>query len=127
MDRLVVEIATDPVHLLVIAGPLILSTADGGVSVCHAPGEAVAAVMEWRGRTITGAQVLASGGLRIDCAAGHLTVEADPQYEAWEVRGMDGGLLACLPGGRVSLWRPAGDRGNDHTVDDSPGLPSAEQ
>ncbi|MGB8022363.1 MAG: DUF6188 family protein [Candidatus Nanopelagicales bacterium] len=107
MDRLVVEISTNPVHLLVVAGPLILTSADGSVAVCHAPGVAVAAVMEWSGRPITRVEVLPTGGLRIDCGAGNLRVEADPKYEAWEVRGMDGGLLACLPGGRISLWTPA--------------------
>lgn len=108
MDRLVVAISTDPVHLLVIAGPLTLTTADGTVSVCHSPGspEALAALGGWVGRRIESVTVRPSGGLRIDCSVGRLSVEAGSDYEAWEIRGMDGGLLACLPGGQISLWRP---------------------
>lgn len=108
MDRLVVAIQAHPLHLLVIAGPLSLTSADGTVSVCHAPGtpEAMAAVDTWVGHRITGAAVRPTGGLEITCAAGTLFVEADADHEAWELRGMDGGLMACLPGGAISLWRP---------------------
>lgn len=114
MDRLVVAIATEPMHLLVIAGPVVVSANDGSgsgsqVSVCHTPGDpqTVAGLDQLAGREITDAVVTPSGALRIGLQGGSLSVDSDPDYEAWELRGMDGGLLACLPGGAISLWTPA--------------------
>jgi hypothetical protein len=114
MDRLVVAIATSPMHLLVVAGPLVVSTGQaaptGGraLSVCHAPGspEALTALDVVSGRRITDVTVSPSGGIRIGFDNGFISVDADSSYEAWEIRGMDGGLLACLPGGAISLWTP---------------------
>lgn len=108
MDRLVVAIGTEPLHLLVVAGPVTLTSADGQVAVCHLPGspEALGTLTAWVGRRIESVAVLPGGGLQIQCRGGALTVPSDPDYEAWEIRGMDGGLLACLPGGQLSLWRP---------------------
>lgn len=115
MDRLVVAIATDPMHLIVIAGPLLLAPAEGtkgaAVSVCHLPGspQAVEAVDALSGRQIESVSVNRGGDLHLAYEGGSMTVRADAAYEAWEVRGMDGGLLACLPGGAISLWTPTAD------------------
>ncbi|MGV1003322.1 MAG: DUF6188 family protein [Candidatus Nanopelagicales bacterium] len=112
MNRLVLAISTQPMHLLVVAGSVSieLTALDGAlaVTVCHEPGspEAVAAASGLTGRRITGISVSPLGDLRIDFERGTLTVPSDPHYEAWEIRGMDGGLLACLPGGAISLWVP---------------------
>ena len=108
MDRLVVAIQSQPLHLLVIAGPITLVSGDGAVAVSHAPGtqDALAALGSWSGRRVTGVQVRGNGGLEIATPGGALVIPADPDHEAWEVRGMDGGLIACLPGGQISLWRP---------------------
>lgn len=114
MERLVVAITTEPMHLLVIAGPVVVSVADGpgsgsAVSVCHAPGDpqTVAGLDQLAGRQITEVVVTPNGSLRIGVQGGSLSVDSDPDYEAWELRGMDGGLFACLPGGAISLWTPA--------------------
>ena len=44
------------------------------------------------------------------CTSGSATISiavaAEAAHEAWEVRGMDGGLMVCLPGGRISVWAP---------------------
>lgn len=108
MDRLVVAIGTEPMHLLVVAGPVTLTSADGQVAVCHLPGspEALETLAAWVGRRIDGVSVQGDGGLQVRCRPGTLSVPSAPDYEAWEIRGMDGGLLACLPGGQLSLWRP---------------------
>jgi hypothetical protein len=81
------------------------------VAVCHQPGspEAVAVMDVLIGRAIREVVVTPAGSLQVGLEGGHLKVDADPGYEAWEVRGMDGGLLACLPGGAISLWTPIGD------------------
>lgn len=115
MDRLVVAVTTEPMHLVVVAGPIVVansgSESGAQVSVCHQPGtpEAVSAVHTLSGRVITDVVVTPAGSLRIGVEGGHLSVDADPNYEAWEIRGMDGGLLACLPGGTISLWAPVED------------------
>lgn len=108
MGRLVVALSTNPVHLLVISAPLSISAAlDQGPALAEpCSPEAVAAVSRWIGRTITAVAVQDLGTLRIECGAEQVRIAADPSYEAWEVRGMDGGLLACLPGGAISLWAP---------------------
>lgn len=112
MDRLVVAINTQPMHLVVISGPVVISDTDAlagtQVAVCQLPGSprAVAIMDVLIGRTITEVGVAPEGGLRVGVECGHIKVDADPTYEAWEVRGMDGGLLACLPGGAISLWTP---------------------
>ncbi len=112
MDRLVIAVATDPVHLLVISGPVTVTTPDGEVSEFRDPAspEALSAMDAWIGMRVEGVRVLPAGGLLLDSGAGRAFVEAGSDFEAWEVRGMDGGLLACLPGGEVSVWRPLSDR-----------------
>lgn len=112
MDRLVLAISTQPMHLLVVAGSVSIemTALDGAqsVTVCHEPGspEAVEAAAGLSGRRITAISISPLGDLRIGFERGALTVPSDPHYEAWEIRGMDGGLLACLPGGGISLWVP---------------------
>lgn len=111
MDRLVLAISAEPMHLLVISGAVTFTATGTGpdeISVCHTPSsaEALAAMGAVTGRTITGVRVAADGGLVLSHDRGSLAIAADPSHEAWEIRGMDGGLLACLPGGSISLWAP---------------------
>jgi hypothetical protein len=112
MDRLVLAVAGDPVHLVVIAGALALGSegADGSQLAQPSSPEALRAVSEWIGRELTAVGVQASGALRLACGREQLVVVPDPAHEAWEVRAMDGGLLACLPGGAISLWTPTTDQ-----------------
>ena len=108
MGRLVAALATDPVHLLVLGAPMSMSTAPATGAALAEPSspEAVAALARWIGRTVTDVRVEDIGTLVVQCGSESVRVAADPSYEAWEVRGMDGGLLACLPGGGISLWTP---------------------
>lgn len=108
MDRLVMAVADDPVHLVVIAGTLALGSGDVAGARLAQPSspEALQAVSAWIGRDLTAVAVEGSGALRLVCGSEQVVVAADPAHEAWEIRAMDGGLLACLPGGAISLWTP---------------------
>jgi hypothetical protein len=108
MDRLVLEVSTDPLHLLVLAGPVTAVAANGTVRVLAEPSSpaSLRELRGWIGRTITDVRVEPSGALRVSFGDAQLHVPSDPAHEAWEVRGMDGGLIACLPGGSISLWIP---------------------
>ena len=47
------------------------------------------------------------GGLYIEFSdGGSLSVEADSEYEAWEIVGSGGLRVVCEPGGRLSVWQP---------------------
>ena len=35
-----------------------------------------------------------------------LSVEADAEYEAWEIVGSGGLRIVCAPGGRLAIWQP---------------------
>lgn len=112
MERLVLAIATDPVHLVVIAGPTTLVAADTSIHLLDEPSspEALSALGGWLERPLTQVAVEPSGTLRLECGGERLVVAADPQHESWEVRGMDGALYACLPGGAISAWGPTSGR-----------------
>jgi hypothetical protein len=55
---------------------------------------------------VTDLRVDEDGGLHLTVEAYRLVVAAEAAHEAWEIRGMDGGLMVCLPGGRISVWAP---------------------
>ena len=47
------------------------------------------------------------GRLYIEFSDGSsLSVEADAEYEAWEIVGSRGLRVVCEPGGRLSVWQP---------------------
>ena len=105
LDRMVLSIAADPVHLVVISGPVHLSGPSGAAQAL-ASGQAAGPLAAWVRRPVTDLGVDSGGGLHVGLGADHLAVAAEADHEAWEIRGMDGGLLVCLPGGRISLWAP---------------------
>lgn len=46
-----------------------------------------------------------TGTLTINFTDGdRVTVEADPDYEAWNLAGPDGRKIVCLPGGELATW-----------------------
>ena len=52
--------------------------------------------------------VEADGGLTIRFATGaSILVPPDDQYEAWQVRGDNGLLVVCTPGGGLAEWSPS--------------------
>ncbi len=105
LERIVLSIAAEPVHLVVVSGPLQVSGPQGpGLTLEGA--QAAALLAGWVGRPVTEFRVDERGGLHLGLGAYRLTVAADSAHEAWEIRGMDGGLMVCLPGGRISVWAP---------------------
>ena len=73
---------------------------------------ASAAVHPLQHREVTSAQVSPDGALALRFDAAALTVSPDPTYEAWQVRGPDGLLIICAPGGDyLAIWEPDGSRG----------------
>lgn len=105
--RLVVRLGGSPAHLVVVSAPVWIgwNPLEGATGEPADP-RVVATLTAWLGAGVRRVEVQRSGALQLDIAGRLLRVDSDPQYEAWEVRGMDGGLLACLPGGAISLWTP---------------------
>lgn len=104
LERIVLSIAADPVHLVVLSGPVRLGGPQGSATLeCH---QAVAELSGWVGRPLSDLRVDAAGGLHLGLGADRVAVAAEVVHEAWEIRGMDGGLMVCLPGGRISVWAP---------------------
>ena len=65
----------------------------------------VAAGLVLFGAEVTSAVAFKSGALRLVFGDGHmLTVEPDPDYEAWTATGPDGMLVVSLPGGELAVW-----------------------
>jgi hypothetical protein len=105
LERIVLSIAADPVHLVIISGPVQLRGPNGPGIVLEG-GQAAALLTGWVGRLVTEFGVDEAGGLHVGLGDHQLAVAAEPVHEAWEIRGMDGGLMVCLPGGRISVWAP---------------------
>lgn len=107
LGRAVLTVDADPAHLVILGGSVLLITA-GGVQASPplAGDDATAALASWAGSSVSDLRVDSGGGLRLGVGPDRLVVPADPIHEAWEIRGMDGGLLVCLPGGQISLWAP---------------------
>lgn len=56
-------------------------------------------------RTISNATSDETGALNISFTDGdRVTVEPDPDYEAWNLAGPDGKKIVCLPGGELATW-----------------------
>ncbi|MEV3904066.1 DUF6188 family protein [Mycobacterium sp. NPDC050551] len=57
------------------------------------------------GHRIVDARVSEAGALTIGFDdSTRLTVEPDPNYEAWNVSGPAGFLVVCVPGGELAIW-----------------------
>ncbi len=107
LGRAVLTVEADPRHLVVLSGSVVLIAAGGVQAGPPLVGDRAAADLAgWVGGTISDLRVDSRGGLHLGVGPDRLIVGADPAHEAWEVRAMDGGLLVCLPGGRISLWAP---------------------
>jgi hypothetical protein len=50
-------------------------------------------------RAVTSALIATDGSLALGLGAATITVSPAPMYEAWQVRGPDGLLIVCSPGG----------------------------
>ena len=58
-------------------------------------------------REVTSGRISTDGTLMLGLGSATLTVPPAPMYEAWQVRGPDGLLIVCSPGGDyVAVWGP---------------------
>ncbi len=70
---------------------------------------AAGALLPMNLRAVTSAQIATDGTLVLGLGSGTLTVPPAPMYEAWQVRGPNGLLIVCSPGGEyVAVWEPEG-------------------
>lgn len=87
--------------------PLVLTVDDGQVTLPPDADsdEALQPVHRLVGRSVTAATYAETGSLRVEFTdSATLTVEPDPDYEAWNVLGPNGLLVVCMPGGELAFW-----------------------
>lgn len=108
LDRPVLVIAATPEHRIVTAAPVTITSApaqrEGGPGPASPRPARQRTLADLVGQVIHEVAVEPDGRLRLTTDWARVCVESDPHHEAWEVRALDGALLACLPGGAVSLW-----------------------
>jgi hypothetical protein len=70
-------------------------------------GEAAGALLLLNARAVAAATVAPDGTLSLVLGEAELTVRPHELYEAWQVRGPDGLLVICSPGGEcIAVWDP---------------------
>lgn len=95
-------------YFIVIESPF--RTGIDGSSVSLSPEEdgdrIIQSLRQLVGHTIDDADVDAAGTLHLIFeGANRLTVEPDPNYEAWSVSGPEGALVVSTPGGKLAVWK----------------------
>ena len=86
---------------------------DGGAHWAGEPltAEAAGALLPLTHREVMSAHIGIDSTLKLGIGSGTLTVPPAPMYEAWQVRGPDGMLIVCSPGGEyVAVWKPDAGR-----------------
>jgi hypothetical protein len=74
--------------------------------------DAAGALLPLNSRKISSAHIAPDGTLALRFGSATLTVPPHPMYEAWQVRGPDGLLIVCAPGGAyVAVWEPESPAG----------------
>lgn len=69
--------------------------------------DAAGALLPLNSRHITSARIATDGTLFLCLGSASVTVPPASMYEAWQVRGPDGLLIVCAPGGTyVAVWEP---------------------
>lgn len=69
--------------------------------------DAAGALLPLNHREVTSAKIATDGALSLGFGQATLSVPPHPMAEAWQLRGPDGLLIVCLPGGdRVAVWEP---------------------
>jgi len=105
----VVRMQLSDVYFIVIESPFRLDI--HGDSLSLSPEEdrddALQALRQLVDRTIADATADDVGALHLTFEGGaRLTVEPDPDYEAWSVSGPGGALVVSTPGGKLAIWKP---------------------
>ena len=71
--------------------------------------DAAGALLPLIHREVASGHIASDGTLVLGLGSATLTVMPHPMYEAWQVRGPDGLLIVCSPGGEyVAVWEPDG-------------------
>lgn len=71
--------------------------------------EAAGALLPLISYELTSSHVSNDGTLTLGLGSATLTVQPHTMYEAWQVRGPDGLLIVCSPGGDyIAVWEPEG-------------------
>lgn len=69
--------------------------------------DAAGALLPLNQRDITSQHIAQDGTLVLGLGPATLTVRPHPMYEAWQIRGPDGLLIVCAPGGEyIAVWEP---------------------
>lgn len=94
-------------HEVTIETPFEVS--DGGTRWAGEPltAGAAGALLPLNLRELTLGRITPDGTLILGLGSATITVPPAPMYEAWQVRGPDGLLIVCSPGGDyVATWQP---------------------
>ena len=92
---------------IVIETPCRLKTRDTSVVLRPAETSTLAPILPFFNARVTGVAIRSTGALKLYFRGGPtLEVDADPNYEAWQLASSTMGLLfVCSPGGAVSLFK----------------------
>lgn len=95
------------VHFIAVSSPLSVEVDGQSVRLSpeEDPQDCFGPIRELVGRTVEAADADATGALDVTFdGGGHLRVEPDPAYEAWNVSGPNGALVVSMPGGELAIW-----------------------
>lgn len=99
------EIGED--HEVTIETPFGVTDGDTQWSGEPLTAEAAGALLPLNLRSVTTGRVTSDGTLALGFGSATLTVPPHSMYEAWQVRGPNGLLIVCSPGGDyVAVWEP---------------------
>ena len=96
---LVLHIGND--YRVTVESPV--SIAVGGTVWTGEPGSAEQRLKVVRGDVVSAA-VTTGGGLQLAIGDAEICVDADPDYESWQLGDTDGVILVCMPGGGIAVW-----------------------
>lgn len=94
-------------HFIAISSPVTITQNDKRITLSPEddPDEHFEPIRNLVGRTVVTGEVDDRGGLHITFDGGTaLEVQADPEYEAWNVAGPRGSLVVSMPGGQLGIW-----------------------
>jgi hypothetical protein len=99
------ELGTD--HEVTIETPFGVVDGDARWSGEPLTADAAGALLPLNLRDVTSTHVATDCALVLGLGSATLTVPPHPLYEAWQVRGPDGLLVVCSPGGDyLAVWEP---------------------
>ena len=99
----------DRITTIRIEGDFVFQGSGGAHRLSPASPTTLGPALSTLGQAIASARAYKDGCLEVRWADGStLSVKPDAEYETWEIAGPEGLRVVCTPGGRLSLWQPAG-------------------